>query len=105
MGSAPRSARSASFPRAHQSEVQYLFDLSNTPYPGVLSPQQETLATSMRRYWTNFATDRNPSSSGAATWPRFGSITHPVLTLDAPSATVESNFATAHQCGFWAGID
>jgi para-nitrobenzyl esterase len=95
-----------SFPygAAHESDVQYLFDLDNTPYPGVLSPQQQTLAASMRRYWTNFATDGNPSSSGAVTWPRFGSTNHHVLSLDVPSASVESNFATSHQCAFWAGI-
>ncbi len=96
-----------SFPygAAHESEVQYLFDLSNTPYPGVLSPQQEALATSMRRDWTDFATDGNPSSSGVVPWPRFGADTPDVLSLDTPSPAVETNFAAAHQCAFWAGIN
>lgn len=95
-----------SFPygAAHESEVQYLFDLINTPYPGVLSPQQQTLATSMRLYWTNFAKNGDPSSPRAVTCPRFDGTTHLVLSLDTPSATVESNLATTHQCGFWAGI-
>jgi len=96
-----------SFPygAAHESEVQYLFDLSNTPYTGALSPQQEALATSMRRYWSDFATDGNPSSSGGASWPRFANATQDVLSLDTPSSSVENNFATAHQCAFWGGIN
>jgi para-nitrobenzyl esterase len=71
-------------------------------HPGVLSPQQETLATSMRRYWTNFVTNGNPSSSGVSTWPRFDGSTQNVLTLDTPASAVENDFATAHRCAFWA---
>ena len=37
---------------AHESEVQYLFSLRNTPYSGVLTAQQESLAATMQAYWT-----------------------------------------------------
>lgn len=81
----------------------WCFGRQATRYSASAWPMK-TLATSMRRYWTNFATDGSPSSFGLATWPRFRNSTHDLLSLDAPSATVESNFATAHQCGFWTGI-
>jgi para-nitrobenzyl esterase len=89
---------------AHESEVQYLFDLSNTPYPGVLTTQQQSLAAAMRTYWTNFAKDGSPSSGSAPTWGRFTSVGNQTLSLDTPTPNIETTFAKEHQCAFWATI-
>ena len=46
---------------AHESEVQYLFSLQNTPFPGVLTPPQRRLAAAMKQYWTNLAKTGSPT--------------------------------------------
>ncbi|MGD0558636.1 MAG: carboxylesterase/lipase family protein [Streptosporangiaceae bacterium] len=82
---------------AHAFELQYLFDLSNTPYPGTLSPSQQQLARAMKRYWTNFATTGAP----AASWPQFAATDQQVLSLVPPRPRVETDYATEHHCSFW----
>ena len=54
----------------HSSELQYLFDLPNLPFPGTLNPDQESLAGSMRAAWASFAAGGDPSSA-ALPWPSF----------------------------------
>ncbi len=84
----------------HSSELQYLFDQPNTPYPGTLSASQEALAASMRTDWANFAATGNPSSP-ALSWPPFRPGAS-VLSLVTPSSEVETDFAATHHCSFWA---
>jgi para-nitrobenzyl esterase len=84
----------------HSSEIQYLFDQPNTPFPGTLSTSQEALATSMRTAWANFAATGNPTST-AVPWPSFGPK-QSVLSLATPSPAVETDFASSHHCSFWA---
>jgi para-nitrobenzyl esterase len=93
-----------SFPygAAHASELQYLFGLPNATFPGVLTPQQEQLAASMRRYWTNFAARGFPSSFGEPFWPRFDGVSQRMLSLIPPQPQVETSFAAEHHCAFWA---
>jgi len=64
-----------SFPygAAHASEIQYLFDLVQTPVPGQLSPEQQQLSTTMLRYWTNVAERSFPSGFSTPPWPRYES--------------------------------
>ena len=84
----------------HGSELQYLFDMPNLPFPGALNADQQTLAESMRRAWVNFAEDGDPSSA-AVPWPSFDSSAR-VLSLELPRPQVETNFASKHHCSFWA---
>jgi len=93
-----------SFPygAAHASEIQYLFDLPTTAFPGVLTPAQQQLASSMKRYWTNFAKRGFPSSSGEPLWPHFGGVSQRMLSLMPPAPQVETDFAAEHHCAFWA---
>jgi para-nitrobenzyl esterase len=89
------------FPIAtHSSEIQYLFDQPNAPFATTLNPDQEALAASMRQAWANFATNGNPTSA-ADPWPAFDG-TSDVLSLVEPQPQVDPNFATAHNCSFWA---
>ena len=106
--SATRMRRSATcrqpdspYGAAHESEVQYLFDLSNTPFPGGLSAPQQRLAASMKRFWTTFARRGRPSSFGGPAWPRFDAAGQRMLSLVPPRPQVETGFAAEHHCAFW----
>ncbi len=94
----------AGFPygAAHESEVQYLFSLSNTPFPGVLTPPQQRLAAAMKQYWTNLAKTGTPDSLAEPWWPRFTGTSQQVLSLIPPRPQVETSFAAEHHCAFWA---
>ena len=93
----------AGFPygAAHASEIQYLFDVSNTPYPGHLTAAQQRLAQTMRRYWTNLAKVGDPAPS----WPRFTAARERTLSLVPPGPRIETDYAAEHHCGFWAAME
>ncbi len=84
----------------HGTELPYLFDQPNAPYPATLTAAQQVLAASMRAAWVNFAAGGNPSSR-ALPWPSFGDGAQ-VMSLVEPQPQVETDFATAHHCAFWA---
>ena len=84
----------------HSSEIQYLFDQPNAPFPATLNPTQEALADSMRAAWANFAAHGDPTSA-ATPWPSFNTDSA-VLSLATPQPQVETSFATTHHCSFWA---
>jgi para-nitrobenzyl esterase len=90
-----------SYGAAHASELQYLFHLNESEFPGPLTPQQQRLSASMQRYWTNFARSGSPSGSGEPAWPRFGGGQR-MVSLVPPTPQVEAGFAAEHQCAFWA---
>ena len=77
----------------HSSDMQYLFDLPNTPVPATLNPAQERLAAGMREAWADFA-------AGKAPWPKFGSRER-VMTFGTTQAQIETDFASKHHCSFW----
>jgi para-nitrobenzyl esterase len=84
----------------HESELPYLFDLPNAPFHGTFSPDQQTLAASMRTAWANFAATGNPASA-AVPWPAFGDSAQ-MLSLMPPQPQLETDFAARHHCAFWA---
>ena len=84
----------------HSSEIQYLFDQPNAPFPATLNTTQEALADSMRAAWADFAANGDPASA-AAPWPSFNTDSD-VLSLATPQPQVETSFATTHHCSFWA---
>jgi para-nitrobenzyl esterase len=87
---------------AHASELGYLFDLPNAPFPAPLSADQQALAASMRAAWANFAASGNPAST-AIPWPAFdGANSAQMLSLVPPEPQVETDFASRHHCSFWA---
>jgi para-nitrobenzyl esterase len=90
---------------AHESEVQYLFSLRNTPFPGVLTPPQRQLASAMKNYWTNLARTGAPSSHGGTLWPRYGAASQQMLSLVPPRPQVVASFSAEHHCGFWTQAD
>ncbi|TFW00179.1 carboxylesterase/lipase family protein [Leifsonia flava] len=86
----------------HQSELQYLFDLPNA-LPATLNTDQEALATTMRAAWTKFAATGSPATAGQD-WPKFDVLHQRVLSLQAPTSKVETNFSAQHHCLFWGGV-
>jgi para-nitrobenzyl esterase len=91
-----------SYGAAHASEIQYLFHLNVSSILGTLTPQQQGLAASMQRYWTNFADRGLASSGGEPLWPQFHSGRQRMISLIPPTPRVETGFAAEHQCAFWA---
>jgi para-nitrobenzyl esterase len=83
---------------AHAAELQYLFTLTNTPYPGHLSVPQQRLAQAMKMYWADFAKTGVPS----AQWPSFTGTSQRTLSLVPPQPQVETDYAAEHHCAFWA---
>ena len=84
----------------HGTELPYLFDQPNAPFPAMLNPDQQALAASMRTAWASFAASGNPSSR-ALPWPSIGNGTK-VLSFVPLQSQVTTDFATAHHCSFWA---
>jgi para-nitrobenzyl esterase len=84
----------------HASELQYIFDLPNTPVPATLDAGQETLAAGMRTAWANFAATGDPSSA-ALPWPSFHDGGQ-VMSLVQPQSQIDSDNAARHHCGFWS---
>ena len=102
----PRLAPPGALPpiATHSAELQYLFDQPNTPFPGTLNADQQTLAATMRTAWASFAGSGNPSS-GTLPWPSFGDGAQ-VMSLVPPQPQVETGFSATHHCEFWgAGAD
>jgi para-nitrobenzyl esterase len=84
----------------HGTELPYLFDQPNAPYPAVLDPSQQALASTMRTAWTQFAAVGNPSTR-ALPWPAYNRSGLQV-SLTTPKSTIDPNAYTEHHCGFWA---
>jgi para-nitrobenzyl esterase len=85
---------------AHAFELQYLFDLSDTQYPGALSASQQRLARVMKRDWTSFAKAGVP----AAAWPQFAAAGQRALSLVPPRPQLEAGYSAEHHCSFWTSL-
>jgi para-nitrobenzyl esterase len=94
-----RDLPSLGFPygAAHTFELQYLFDLGNTAYPGTLSGPQQQLAQAMKQDWANFAKAGVPASG----WPKFTASDQRALSLVPPRPQLETDYAAEHHCSFW----
>ena len=84
----------------HGTELPYLFTQPNAPYPATLNASQQALAASLRADWASFAATGHPSTQ-ALPWPPFGNSAN-VLSLVPAASTVQTDFAAAHHCSFWA---
>jgi para-nitrobenzyl esterase len=87
----------------HSAELQYLFPgIDVFGLPVTLSSQQMQLSAAMVRYWTQFAKNGNPNSSGEPLWSPYSASTDQFQSLIPPTPMVESNFDSSHQCStFW----
>ncbi|GAA1563322.1 MULTISPECIES: carboxylesterase/lipase family protein [Kribbella] len=78
----------------HGSEMWYLFDLPNAPFPQPLNAQQSKLADTMRADWVTFAATGNP-------WPAYGR-NHTTKSFQLPSPTISTDLAERHHCTTFA---
>ena len=93
-----------SFPTGayHASELQYIFDITQTPVPNPgLTPAQEDLSDAMVGYWTQFARSGDPNSVGAPAWPLYGTSDQ-FQSLQPSTPITKTGFATDHKCAFWS---
>ncbi len=100
-----------SFPygATHASELPFLFDRFTQPgnrtAPSALSAPEQTLATSMVSYWTNFAIHGDPTGPGVRPWVGtrpFDAIQSFIPPL--PRSESEQTVTTDHKCRFWQPI-
>ena len=86
---------------AHASELQYIFNLPQSPL-NPLNANQKQLSRDMVSYWTNFARFSNPNSFFTPFWPHYDPTKDQFQSFIPPQPTTESTFATDHKCAFWA---
>jgi len=92
----------ASFPYGayHASELLSLFD-SPTLGHAPLTADEETLAATMVRYWTQFGRSANPNSPATPFWPNYTVANDTYQSLVPPTPKPETGFAADHKCAFW----
>ncbi len=81
----------------HGSEIVYVF--GSIPPP---TPDDGTLGTTIRGYWSRFAKTGNPNGKGALKWPRFKDKTDKRLQLDVQPSVLTAFRRT--ECEFWWGV-
>jgi para-nitrobenzyl esterase len=93
----------ASFPYKayHASELAYLFDSTTLGGHAPFTADQEQLAATMVRYWTQFAEAGDPNSPGTPAWPAYTVANDTYQSLVPPTPHPVTGFAADHQCAFW----
>ena len=93
----------ASFPYGayHASELAYLFDSSLRGGHAPLNPDQEALAATMVRYWTQFARSGTPNGPATPNWPGYTVSNDTYQSLVPPTPEPETGFSADHHCAFW----
>jgi para-nitrobenzyl esterase len=96
-----------SFPyrASHTNELQYLFDnLGSMPVP--LSRDQQALAGTMKKYWTQFAAAGTPNELVTASpfWTPFTLVTPVTQSLVSPTPRGAIDFTVDHHCVFCQSV-
>jgi carboxylesterase type B len=69
---------------------------------GFFPAQQMQLSDAMVSYWTQFAKNGDPNSSGEPLWSPYSASNDEFQSLIPPAPVVESNFDSSHKCStFW----
>jgi para-nitrobenzyl esterase len=96
-----------SFPyrAAHTAELQFLFDPPSET-PSRLTSDEQMLATTLKQYWTQFASVGTPNAlaTSAPFWPIFSIGAPAVQSLAAPTPRPAFDFSAEHHCQFWQSV-
>jgi para-nitrobenzyl esterase len=88
----------------HTAELKYLFNLNlggSVVGPSSLPAPSQALATTMRAYWTRFASSGNPNSADQPEWRPISDGQVQSLVAPVPSALSLAGFSAQHHCDFW----
>jgi para-nitrobenzyl esterase len=85
----------------HASELPSLFDSTTLGGHAPFTPDQETLAATMVRYWTQFAGTADPNSAATPDWPAYTAADDTYQSLVPPAPHPTTGFAAFHKCDFW----
>jgi para-nitrobenzyl esterase len=93
----------ASFPYGsyHASELLSLFDSTTLGGHAPFTADEETLAATMVKYWTQFAGTASPNGSGTPSWPGYTAANDTYQSLVPPTPAPTTGFAADHKCAFW----
>jgi para-nitrobenzyl esterase len=81
---------------SHGSELPYVFGTS----PQFATDMgQATISKLMERYWTRFASKRDPNGGSDLAWPKFSATNDERMQFTLQPSTVTNFRAT--ECGFW----
>jgi para-nitrobenzyl esterase len=78
----------------HASEIDYVFDNVKARYGAALTPQDQSVARLMIRYWANFAKTGHPDGPGLPNWPRFTIAGQEIMDIQADGKAVGGPNAT-----------
>ena len=85
----------------HASELPFLFDSTTLGGHAPLTPDEETLAATMVRYWTQFAATGDPNAPASPEWPAYTAANDTYQSLVPPIPHPTTGFAAFHKCDFW----
>ncbi|MEU0505757.1 carboxylesterase family protein [Nocardia sp. NPDC005998] len=87
----------------HASELISLWSLRDLSwvYGAVLTPDQQRLASEMRRYWTRFAIDTSPNPAGLEPIPAYDPAAPLVMSFRPSGNRLIETYAADHRADFW----
>ncbi|WP_433684061.1 carboxylesterase/lipase family protein [Nocardia sp. CA-119907] len=90
----------------HASELISLWSLRNLSwvYGAVLTPDQQRLASEMRRYWTRFAIDTRPDPAGLEPIPAYDPAAPLVMSFRPSGSRLIDTYAADHRADFWVTL-
>lgn len=92
----PESLRTTTPGAGHENEIEMVFDIRQSRTARhEWTPSDLNMASSMNRYWVNFAKTGNPNGEGLTTWPAYTVKSRTLMHFDNSGIEPVSDFAKA----------
>jgi para-nitrobenzyl esterase len=85
----------------HSSELAYVFG-GNYPLDPA-QPDEQSLGTQIRAYWTRFAHAGDPNGGSDPSWPKYIAKDDQSMKLDLPTSAAETGYKKT-KCDFWDAL-